>query len=95
MGELCHVGACFEGLDALVLTAPSVLHCLFFTILTLLLERCVMEISCDAVIVSLLFEFSFMLQIVYHYIMSMRDNKRDDRGIEPSFFKENFESFYF
>ena len=35
-----HVGARFEGLDALVLTAPSVLHCIFFTILTLLSERC-------------------------------------------------------
>jgi hypothetical protein len=28
-GELCHVGACFEGLDAPVLAALSILHCIF------------------------------------------------------------------
>ena len=40
MGELCHVGAHFEALDESVLTAPSVLSCIFFTILTLPSERC-------------------------------------------------------
>ena len=40
MGELCHVGACFEALDVSVVTAPSVTSFIFFTILTLPSERC-------------------------------------------------------
>ena len=40
MVQLCHVGARFEALDALIFIAPSVSSCIFFTFLDFPLERC-------------------------------------------------------
>ena len=38
--HLCHVGARFEALDALIFIVPSVSSCIFFTLLDFPLERC-------------------------------------------------------
>ena len=38
--QLCHVGARFEALDALIFIAPSVSPCIFFTSLDFPLEQC-------------------------------------------------------
>ena len=54
VGELYHVGARFKALDESVLTAPSVLSCIFFTILTLLSEQC----ACRDVVPGLLTAWS-------------------------------------
>ena len=39
--QLCHVGARFEALNALIFMAPSDSSCIFFTFLDFPLERCV------------------------------------------------------
>ena len=45
--QLCHVGARFEALDALIFIVPSVSSCIFFTSLDFPLERCVLFWSVD------------------------------------------------
>ena len=44
MVQLCHVGARFEALDALIFIAPSVSSCIFFTFLDFPLERCAVSL---------------------------------------------------